>query len=75
MYRSKVTSLSKQSTSAYFKKVAYVFSAQRKGIGHQLKDRGLYYITTIAPSVKEFNCLFLNLNEAILRLPFDMMTS
>jgi hypothetical protein len=27
----------------------------------------------IAPGVKESNCLFLNLNEAMLFLPFDMM--
>ena len=28
----------------------------------------------IAPNVKEFNCLFLNLNEVMLHLPFDIMT-
>ena len=67
----KVCLLSKESTSTYFKRVAYIFNANLKGWTTNLKTDA--YIA-IAPSVKEFNCLFLNLNEVMSHLPFDMMT-
>ena len=69
IYRSEVTSLGKEYTSAYFKEVAYVFSAQLEGIGQQLKKEAY---ATIGPNVKEFNCLFLKLNKVMLHLAFDM---